>query len=129
MTGPRLLDNVLRLWPIGSALTSLSSARPQTVDAVQRAVTGDDPEVAAETRKRARQCGPDCVELLHHVVITDKIASIAQRVRAASTRLEAGGFLSSEPRSSLPRCKPSLGLWYRLRPRRSDAGIKQARMS
>ena len=72
----------------------------QTIDAVQWAVSGDDAEAAAETRKRARQCGPDCVALLHHVVRSDNFASITQRVRAASTLLEAGGFLSSEPKET-----------------------------
>ncbi len=72
----------------------------QTTDAVKWAVNGDDAETAAETRKRARQCGPDCVALLHHVVITDNFASTTQRVRAASTLLEAGGFLSSEAKET-----------------------------
>ena len=72
----------------------------QTIDAVQWAVSGDDVEAAAETRKRARQCGPDCVALLHHVVITDNFASITQRVRAASTLLEVGEFLSSEAKET-----------------------------
>ena len=72
----------------------------QTIDAVQWAVSGDDAEAAAETRKRARQCGPDCVALLHHVVRSDNFASITQRVRAASTLLEAGGFLSSETKET-----------------------------
>jgi hypothetical protein len=72
----------------------------QTIDAVQWAVSGDDAEAAAETRKRARLCGPDCVALLHHVVRSDNFASITQRVRAASTLLEAGGFLSSEAKET-----------------------------
>ena len=72
----------------------------QTIDAVQWAVSGDDAEAAAETRKRARQCGPDCVALLHHVARSDNFASITQRVRAASTLLEAGGFLSSEAKET-----------------------------
>jgi hypothetical protein len=67
----------------------------QAADTVKWAVSGDDNEAAAETRKRARQCGPECVALLHHVVITDNFASITQRVRAASMLLEAGGFLAS----------------------------------
>ena len=72
----------------------------QTIDAVQWAVSSDDAEAAAETRKRARQCGPDAIALLHYVVRTDKFASAAQRVRAASTLLEAGGFLSSEAKET-----------------------------
>src|SRR5215831_13471297 len=72
----------------------------QTTDAVQWAVSGDDAGAAPETRKLARQCGPDCVALPHHVVRTDNFASITQRVRAASTLLEAGGFLSSEAKET-----------------------------
>src|SRR5262249_58944989 len=68
----------------------------QMVDALQWGVSGDDAEAVAETRKRARLCGPDCVALLHHVVRSDNFASITQRVRAASTLLEAAGLLSSE---------------------------------
>jgi len=68
----------------------------QTIDAVQWAVSGDDAEAAAETRKRARQCGPDAVAFLHYVLITDNFASVAQRVRAASTLLDAGEFLASK---------------------------------
>jgi hypothetical protein len=70
----------------------------QMIDAVQWTVRGDDAEAAAETRKRARQCGPDAVAFLNFVVRTDKFASAAQRVRAASTLLEVGEFLSSETR-------------------------------
>jgi hypothetical protein len=72
----------------------------QTIDAVEWAVSGDDAEAAAETRKRARQCGPDAVAFLYHVLITDKFASVAQRVRAASTLLEAGEFLSNEAKET-----------------------------
>jgi len=72
----------------------------QTIDAVQWAVSGDDAEAAVETRKRARQCGPDAVAFLHYVVRTDKFASVTQRVRAASTLLEVGEFLSSEAKET-----------------------------
>jgi len=72
----------------------------QTIDAMQWTAHGDDAEAAAETRKRARQCGPDAVALLHYVVRTDKFASAAQRVRAASTLLEVGEFLSSETKET-----------------------------
>jgi hypothetical protein len=65
----------------------------QTIDALRWAVSSDDAEAAAETRKRARQCGPDCVALLHFVVTSDTFASAAQRVRSAGMLLEAGGFL------------------------------------
>jgi hypothetical protein len=37
---------------------------------------------------------------LRHVVITDNFASITQRARAASTLMEAGGFLSSETKET-----------------------------
>jgi hypothetical protein len=72
----------------------------QAIYAVQWTAQGDDAEAAAETRKRARQCGPDAVAFLYHVLITDKFASIAQRVRAASTLLEAGEFLASEAKET-----------------------------
>ena len=72
----------------------------QTIDTLQWAVSGDDAEAAAETRKRARQCGPDAVAFLHYVVRTDKFASATQRLRAASTLLEVGEFLSSEAKET-----------------------------
>ena len=72
----------------------------QTINAVQWTAHGDDTEAAAETRKRARQCGPDAVAFLHYVLKTDKFASAAQRVRAASTLLEVGEFLLSEARET-----------------------------
>jgi hypothetical protein len=72
----------------------------QTIDAVQWSVIGDDIEAAAETRRRARQCGPDAVAFLHYVLRTDGFASSVQRVRAASTLLEVGEFLTSESKST-----------------------------
>ena len=72
----------------------------QAIDAVQWTTHGDDAEAAAETRKRARQCGPDAVAFLNFVVRTDKFASVTQRVRAASTLLEVGEFLSSEAKET-----------------------------
>src|SRR5262245_36456297 len=72
----------------------------QTIDAMQWTVHGDDAEAAAETRRRARQCGPDAVAILHYVVRTDKFASVTQRVRAASVLLEVGEFLSSEAKET-----------------------------
>jgi hypothetical protein len=72
----------------------------QAAEDVKWAVKGDDAEAAAETRKRARQCGPECVALLHHVVITDNFAAVTQRVRAASLLLDAGGFLASEAKEA-----------------------------
>jgi hypothetical protein len=61
---------------------------------------GDDAEAAAETRKRARQCGPDAVAFLALVMRDDGYASPAQRVRSATVLLEVGQFLSSEPRET-----------------------------
>jgi hypothetical protein len=72
----------------------------QIIDTMQWTMGGDDVEASSETRKRARQCGPDSIALLHHVVITDNFASVTQRVRAASTLLDAGGFLSSETKET-----------------------------
>jgi len=72
----------------------------QTIDAMQWTAHGDDAEAAAETRKRARQCGPDCVAFLSFVMRTDAFASPAQRVRAASTLLEVGEFLATEAKAT-----------------------------
>lgn len=68
----------------------------QAIDAVQWTAHGDDAEAAAETRKRGRLSGPDAIAFLDFVMRTDKFASVAQRVRAATTILEVGEFLSSE---------------------------------
>lgn len=68
----------------------------EAIDVVQWAARGDDAEAAAETRRRARQCGPDSVAFLHFVVKTDKFASSTQRVRAAIVLLEVGEFLMPE---------------------------------
>ena len=72
----------------------------QTIDAMQWAVSGDDAEAAAETRKRARQCGPDAVAFLNFVLRTDKFASPAQRVRATIALLEVGEFLAPETKAT-----------------------------
>ncbi|WP_027526108.1 hypothetical protein [Bradyrhizobium sp. Ec3.3] len=72
----------------------------ETINAVQWTARGDDAEAATETRKRARQCGPDAVAFLSFVVRSDGFASVTQRVRAASTLLEVGEFLSSETKST-----------------------------
>ena len=60
------------------------------------ALRNDDAAAMAETRKRARQCGPAAVAFLNHVLVTEELASIAQRLRAANLLLEAGGFLAFE---------------------------------
>jgi hypothetical protein len=72
----------------------------EAINVVQWAASGDDGEAAAETRKRARQCGPDAVAFLNFVLRTDKFASPAQRVRATIALLEVGEFLSSEPKAT-----------------------------
>ena len=56
-------------------------------------------------RRRRREsargsAGPDAVAFLHYVLRTDKFASATQRVRAASTLLEVGEFLSSEAKET-----------------------------
>jgi hypothetical protein len=66
------------------------------IQAVKWIVSGDDAEAATETRKRAKLCGPDAIALLHYVLTSDKFASPAQRVRAATVLLEVGEFTSSE---------------------------------
>jgi hypothetical protein len=72
----------------------------ETINAVQWTTHGDDDQAAAETRKRARQCGPDAVAFLHYVLRTDKFASVTQRVRASIALLEAGEFLTSEAKAT-----------------------------
>jgi hypothetical protein len=72
----------------------------EAIDVVQWTARGDDVEAAAETRKRARQCGPDSVAFLHFVVRTDKFASSAQRVRSAIVLLEVGEFLAPETKAT-----------------------------
>jgi hypothetical protein len=72
----------------------------EAIDVMQWAARGDDAEAAAETRRRARHCGPDSVAFLHFVVRTDKFASSAQRVRAAIALLEVGEFLAPEARAT-----------------------------
>jgi hypothetical protein len=68
----------------------------EAIDAVKWTTQGDDQEAAAETRRRSRLTGPDCVAFLNYVMRTDGFASTVQRVRAASTLLEVGQFLSFE---------------------------------
>ena len=72
----------------------------EAVDVVQWTARGDDAEAAAETRRRARQCGPDSVAFLNFVVRTDKFASSTQRVRAATVLLEVGEFLTPEAKAT-----------------------------
>jgi hypothetical protein len=62
----------------------------QMIYAVQWTAQGDDSEAAAETRKRARQCGPDAIAFLAFVLRDDGYASPAQRVRSATVLLEVG---------------------------------------
>jgi hypothetical protein len=72
----------------------------KAIDAVQWSVSGDDAEAAAETRKRGRLSGPDAMAFLNFVMRTDNFASVAQRVRAATTLLEVGEFLSTEAKTT-----------------------------
>jgi hypothetical protein len=67
----------------------------EVIEAVQWAVSGDDVEAAAETRRRARLVGPDCIAFLSFVMRTDGFASAVQRVRCASLLLETGEFVAS----------------------------------
>jgi hypothetical protein len=76
----------------------LKVAQPQVseaINAVKWTAQGDDQEAAAETRKRSRLTGPDCVAFLHHLVRSDSFASPPQRVRAAVALMEAGGFVAA----------------------------------
>jgi hypothetical protein len=68
------------------------------IDRVQWTAQGDDQEAASETRKRARQVGPDVIAFLTHTVKSDSFASPAQRVRSAVALLEVGGFIATAPR-------------------------------
>jgi hypothetical protein len=72
----------------------------EAIDVVQWTARGDNVESAAETRRRARQRGPDAVAFLHFVVRTDKFASSAQRVRAAIVLLQVGEFLMPESKAT-----------------------------
>jgi hypothetical protein len=68
----------------------------EAIAEVQWVANGDDTEASMETRRRARQCGPDAVAFLHFVMRRHRFASPTQRVRAATVLLDAGGFLASE---------------------------------
>jgi hypothetical protein len=77
---------------------ALKVAQPQVseaINAVQWTAQGDDMEAAAETRRRARQVGPDCVAFLTYVMRSDSFASPVQRVRAAVALFEVGGFIAA----------------------------------
>jgi hypothetical protein len=78
-------------------MASPKATQPQVslaIDATKWLVSGDDGEAAAETRRRAKLTGPDCVAFLHYVLKADGFASPPQRVRCATTLLEAAGLLS-----------------------------------
>jgi hypothetical protein len=70
------------------------------INAVQWTLNGDDTEAASETRRRGRLSGPDSMAFLDYVMRTDKYATAAQRVRAATTILAVGEFLSSEAKAT-----------------------------
>jgi hypothetical protein len=72
----------------------------EAINAVQWTLHGDDVEAAAETRKRGRLSGPDAMAFIDYVMRTDKFASVAQRMRAATTILAVGEFLSSEAKAT-----------------------------
>jgi hypothetical protein len=61
---------------------------------------GDDAATAEATLRLTRLGGPDAVTFLRHDVRTERSATVARRVRAASAVLEFGGFLPSETKSS-----------------------------
>ena len=67
----------------------------QVIETLLWTLSGDDGEAAAETRRRARLTGPDCIAFLHYVLRTDKFASPTQRVRGANMLLEAGEYLAA----------------------------------
>jgi hypothetical protein len=68
----------------------------EATEAIRWTMSGDDCAAAQETRKRGRLSGPDAMAFLNYVMRTDNIATIAQRVRAATVLLEVGEFLASE---------------------------------
>jgi hypothetical protein len=58
----------------------------QLIDAVQWTVSGDDAEAAAETRKRARLCGPECVTPRgHHRQFCIHLAAFARGEHAVGS--------------------------------------------
>jgi hypothetical protein len=81
-------------------MTAMKVPLTQAIEAVKWVVNGDAGEAATETRKRAKLCGPDAIALLHFVLTSDKFASAAQRVRAATVLLEVGEFTSPEARET-----------------------------
>lgn len=92
---------------MGKPTKTATSAREYAAFDVQKwTPTGDDPEVLEETKRRARQCGPEAVAFLRFVMMTDQLPpSIRERVRAAGLLLEVGGFVvprlqRGEPRQS-----------------------------
>lgn len=67
-----------------------------TAIAAARSVAHGDDAAAAETASLAKRGGPDSVRFLRHVVC-NKGVSMPQRIRAACTLLEVGGYLSGYP--------------------------------
>lgn len=67
---------------------------------VRAGARSEDGAAAAEALRRARMAAPDCVAFLHNVVRAERIASPMQRVRAACTLLQVGGFVPADNRSS-----------------------------
>jgi hypothetical protein len=60
----------------------------------------DEATAIAETRKRARQCGPAAVAFLRHVLVTEDLATVPQRIRVANLLLETAGFLAFEAKDT-----------------------------
>jgi hypothetical protein len=72
----------------------------QVIDMLRWTLRGDEAEAAAETRRRARLCGPDSIAFLRYVQRTDKFSSPTQRVRATNMLLDVGEYLSSEKKET-----------------------------
>jgi hypothetical protein len=89
---------------------TLKVAQPEVseaIDTVQWTSACDDQDAASETRKRARQVGPDLVAFLTHAVKSDSFAGPAQRVRSAVALLEVGGFIATTPKEPTNLFQPS----------------------
>jgi hypothetical protein len=84
---------------------TVNQGQVTTAITVGRSVAHSEDNAAAEATVRlARRAGPDAVEFLHRVVVTERWSSVPQRVRASCALLEVGGHLggslSSETRSN-----------------------------
>jgi hypothetical protein len=93
------------------------------IAAGRSAAQGHDTAVAEATVRLARRAGPDAVEFLHRVVVTERWSSVPQRVRASCALLEVGGHLGG----SLPSETRSSGTFQE--PGRTDASADAGEMS